>query len=450
MKIFVILFLVILAVYLCLPDIDKIDDINKFDMETTEQIPDQNNLFDAIVGFTVEPGKFPLSEGARLIRMANLDLDAYLKSGMLAHENTKPHFDPHWENPALTASDDINLLCDPRMKACLDIWLAQQQTIENSLLENAVLLNRYQQMQQYTMYHNGLTPDIRIPIPELSSFIAINRLYGIMYAILYLSGGHEAALSALKRDVKFVRRLLQQANTMLVKMIALSMLKHDLYIYETLMDVPAKDNYFSEYIPMLTAEERSFLSPVKYEFNVNKKLVTEIKEYPDIYLHEFYYPEWLPFPMLKKNHSINMLFKAFDAILEDSKLSADEFYRLASNNPDRKQKLKPDWLSFIYNPIGSILLSVSLPDFDKYIIHMHDMDGLITLVNLKQKIKRENISSDSINAYLEENRKNFSNPYTGESIHWDNLEQTLWTENPFSAYVTNKINLNFETPSIQN
>ena len=450
MKTLVVTFLVIMAVYLCLPDIGQVDDIDRFNMDLAEQIPDQNNLFNAIVGFTAEPGKFPLAEGTRLVHTANHDLDTYLKSGKQVRKNSKPEFDPHWQNPALTASDDINLLCDPRMKACLDIWLAQQQTIENSLLENAVLLSRYQQMQQYTAYHNGLTPDMRIPIPELSSFIAINRLYGIMYAMLYLSGSHEAALTALANDIEFVRRLLQQANTMLMKMIALSMLKHDLYIYETLMDVPATDNYFSENIPLLSAAERSFMEPVKYEFNLNKKLVTEIKEYPGIYLHDFYYPEWLPFPMLKENHSINMLFKAFNSILEDSKLPADEFYRHAGDNPGRKRQLKPDWLSYVYNPIGSILFSISLPDFDKYIIRMHDMNGLIMLINLKQKIKRENVSEDAITAYLEENRKNYSNPYTGDSIHWDNLEQTLWTESPFSDYATNNINLSFPTLSGKN
>lgn len=449
MKNFVITFLVILTVYLCLPDIGQIEDINKFDMGPAEKIPDQNNLFNAIVGFTAEPGKFPLSEGARLIRMANLGLYEYLKSGRQTGESTRPDLDPYWENPALAASDDINVLCDPRMKSCLDIWLAQQRTIENSLIDNAVLLGRYQQMQQYTAYHNELTPDIRSPIPQLSSFIAINRLYGIMCAMLYLSGDHEAALSALGRDIEFVRRLLRQANTMLVKMVALSMLKHDLYIYETLMDIPVTDNYFSENIALLSAEERSFMEPVKYEFNVNKKLVAEIKEYPDIYLREFYYPGWMPFPMLKKNHSINMLFKAFDSVLEESELPADEFYRLAGGKPDRKQQLKPDWFSFIYNPIGSILFSVSLPDFDKYIIRMHDMDGLITLINIKQKIKRENISENSIIAYLEENRNKYSNPYTGDSIHWNNLEQTLWTESPFSDHVTNKISLSFETQSEQ-
>ena len=450
MKSFVITFLAAMIIYLCLPDTRLLDGIDKFDINSVNQIPDNNNLFNAIAGFTSAPGKFPLSEGARLVRMANQSLEEFSKSGKAADEYPGPVFDPHWQKPALKASDDINLLCDPRMRTCLDIWEAQQQIIENSLLENAVLLSRYQQMQQYTAYYNGLSPDIRSPIPELSSLISINRLYGIMYAMLYLSGSHEAAVSGLNRDIIFVRRLLQQANTMLVKMVALSMLKHDMYVYETLMDVPATNNYFSETIPPLSREERSFQKPLAYEFTMNKKLVMEIKKYPQVYLREFYYPDWLPFPVFKENHSINMLFRAFNTVMQESKLPANEFYQLVSTSPDRLQKLKPNWLACIYNPIGSILFSVSMPDFDKYIIRMHDMDGLITMINLKQKIKRENISRDDINSFLEKNRVKYSNPYTGQSIHWDNLEQTLWTDSPFNGFSTNKISLNIEFSEEQN
>jgi hypothetical protein len=449
MKTFVTVLLVILLGYFCLPDIGQREGINEFAMGPAEPVPDQNNLFNAIVGFTIEPGKSPVSEGARLVRMANMALDEYLKSGKQAGKNTKPAFDPHWENPALTVSDDINLLCDPRMKSCLDIWLAQQETIENSLIDNAVLMSRYLKMLQFTAYHNDLTPDIRAPIPELSSFIAINRLYGIMYALLYLSGGHEAAITALNRDIAFIRRLLQQADTMLLKMVALSMLKHDLYIYETIMDVPVTNNYFSKNIPLLSAEERSFLKPVKFEFNINRRLVIEMREYPQIYFHEFYYPDWFPFPLFKKNHSINMLYNTFDNILRESRLPAKEFYQLALDKPDRKQRLKPNWLSYIYNPVGSILFSVSFPDFDKYIIRIHDMNGLITLINLKQMIKRNKITENNINVYLEENRDNYSNPYTGKSIHWNSLEQTLWTESPLSGYASTRIHLKFE-PQLEN
>jgi hypothetical protein len=140
-----------------------------------------------------------------------------------------------------------------------------------------------------------------------------------------------------------------------------------------------------------------------------------------------------------------MIYHGFNKNLEKSRLPANEFYEQFSGE-DEKQELKPGWLSYVYNPIGCILFTLSLPDLSKYIIRIHDVDGLISMINLKLHIKRENINPAETGNYVKQVKEKYYNPYTREQFDWNPGEQSLSFQGPGSDFVANKLNIVFKEP----
>ncbi len=442
-----LLFLVFLAIYLILPDAHLSPDAELWMAQETKPVSDKNNLFNALAGLTVAADENMITAGISQIQAANIMLAEFLKSDQHLQTGATPEFDVHWTDPALVPTEGVIILCEPRAQDCRDIWMSQKDTIEQLLVENKILLNRYQELQTYHEYRNTLTIDIRSPIPDFSTFMTLNRLYGTGIALRYMTKKPAAALIELKNDMAFLRGLISQADTMIIKMVALSMLKHDLYLYASLMDTRPEEIYLFDEIPSLTELERSIEEPIKYEFRMNMSLAHEIKTYPKLITVDLGVPAWLPFPLYRVNHSINMIHAALENTLHKSRLSASEFNQQPFSVQNDNREFKPGWLSYMYNPIGCILFSISIPDFNKYIIRIHDMDGLISMINLKRNIKRENLGPGDIEKYLKQAKNKYFNPYTGQNIDWNPGEQTLSFQSPGSDFVNNKLNLVFvETP----
>ena len=442
-----LLFLVFLAIYLILPDVHLSPDAGLWVVQGNNPVSDKNNLFNALVGLSAAADENMTTAGISQVQEANTKLAEFLGSDEHLQTGAKPGIDIHWTEPALVPTEGVIILCEPRAQDCRDIWMSQKDTIEQLLAENKILLNRYQELQTFHEYRNTLAIDIRSPFPDYSTLMTLNRLYGAGIALRYMTEEPAAALIELKKDMVFLRRLISRADTMIIKMVALSMLKHDLYLYASLMDTRPAEIYQFDEIPFLTEPERSFEEPIKYEFRMNMNLAHEIKTYPQLITGDLGVPAWLPFPLYRVNHSINMIHAALANSLHKSQLSAGEFNQLSFSDQNDIREFRPGWLSYMYNPIGCILFSISLPDFNKYIIRIHDMDGLTSMINLKRHIKRENLGPGDIEKYLKQAKSKHFNPYTGQNIDWNPGEQTLSFQSPGSDFVNNKLNLVFvETP----
>ena len=439
-----LLLLVSLTIYLILPEVHLSPDAVLWMTQESNPGSDKNNLFNAITGLTVAADENMITAGTRQVHAANIKLAEFLKSDEHLQTGAKPKIDIHWTSPALVPTEGVIILCEPRAQDCRDIWMSQKDTIEQLLVENKILLIRYLDLQTYHEYQNTLAIDIRSPFPDYSTLMTLNRLYGAGVALRYMTEEPAAALIELKNDMAFLRRLISLADTMIIKMVALSMLKHDLYIFASLMDTRPTEIYLFNAVPFLTEPERSFEEAIKYEFRMNANLANEIKTYPQLITGDIGVPAWLPFPLYRVNHSINMIHTALANSLHKSRLSAIEFNQLSNSDHNDIREFKPGWMSYMYNPIGCILFSISIPDFNKYIIRIHDMDGLISMINLKRHIKHENLGPGDVEKYLKQAKNRYFNPYTGQNMDWNPGEQSLSFQSPGNDFVNNKLGLVFE------
>jgi hypothetical protein len=441
----VLIFIALLVIYLVLPDVSLSPDAEQWMTKEKNPIADEDNLFNALAGLAVAPDENMAASGIRHVHAANRKLEEFLEAEGHLKAGEQPEFDDYWTDPALVPTEGVLILCDPRAQDCRDIWISQKEIIQQLVTENETLLNRYRELHNYQYYRNTLAIDVRSPIPGFSTLLTLNRLFGADIVIHFVNGETAAALTDLKNDIAFLRRLISQTDTLIIKMVALSMLKHDLYLYASLIDIHPDEIYLLDEIPGLTEQEKSIEEPIKYEFLMNANLANEIKSYPQLITGDLGVPAWLPFPLYRVNHSINMIYHGFNKNLEKSRLPANEFYEQFSGE-DEKQELKPGWLSYVYNPIGCILFTLSLPDLSKYIIRIHDMDGLISMINLKLHIKRENINPADTGNYVKQVKEKYYNPYTGDQFDWNPGEQSLSFQGPGSDFVANKLNIVFKEP----
>ena len=139
-----------------------------------------------------------------------------------------------------------------------------------------------------------------------------------------------------------------------------------------------------------------------------------------------------------------MVHAAFASVLRDSQLSAHDWFTQQILLPERRMLLVPRWWSYVYNPVGSILFSNSLPDFDKYIMRIHDLDALIIMVNLKRTMRQQHIAPTAVKDYLRHNAHLYADPYTGGPINWNEKDQILWLQSPGNNYTNIELQMKFQ------
>ena len=100
----------------------------------------------------------------------------------------------------------------------------------------------------------------------------------------------------------------------------------------------------------------------------------------------------------------------------------------------RQRSLEPDdrlgWTDWVTDPIGCVLFGVAQPDAYVYGIRIHDIEGLITLVNLNRAALAQGIKSEDLPQFLAASRERFHDPYTGSPISWDAEAGELYFVSP--------------------
>jgi hypothetical protein len=81
--------------------------------------------------------------------------------------------------------------------------------------------------------------------------------------------------------------------------------------------------------------------------------------------------------------------------------------------------------SDVYNRIGKQIVAAGFVDLGGYLLKMHDLGGLVRLINLQIQIVSLNLPDERIGPFLQTSDAAFTDPYTGEAMLWDPKERTL-------------------------
>lgn len=353
-----------------------------------------------------------------------------------SREDEKPRKERNYGNDISTSSFaqlvrkvSPNAWCDWNTQQCLSAYAQHAQDIEQAASDGAVLLKRYQNILGYPSYQDYIAGTVDAPMPP---YLGVNWAAGVRNAqcALLVQGGHTGAcLEMLDQDVRIARKMLAGGRTILGKMIPVMLLNHD---YRLLGEILGTDNDAARAYSDRVAGMLEPLSPQELDFS--KALLEGFMTAPSLLREVQGFPggSSTPQPLrlvgktigrvfLKYNATLNLDYRLRKLLIEQSRLPAhkyldelDEYNRKARTIVRRRFNL-----GMVYNPIGKVMLAVSVPDYPTFLLRTHDLSGLQHLVRMQWQILRQGIMPEQVPAFLRSAGPLALNPYTEQPLNWD-------------------------------
>lgn len=411
------------------PDEDLHPDTEELLRLTASQIQPEQNAYFTFYGMDA-----PLDQDAHVVGYEKAMALNQASAKLLKTGNLAVIPDAKWEETPLTKEDDEGTLCKPVKEACFDKFLAKHNEIRQLTQKHAILLARYKHLYQRPHFYHAVVPSAFTNI-GLPNFLLYTRLHRLLLAEIgcdYLKKNKRDAFQALQQDILYLRGILADANVLITRAIIISMLKSDLHLYAQMLDLQdTPPEAFHWNLPLLNENERKLDHVVKYEFGIPASLYDMLAAHRRIAVNEFEdISKWkkmllciLPF---KRNAMLNLAAPAYLRIAEMSHLSAPEAVAA-----EKKSASRPKMREYLTNAAGVLLYDDAFPGFSSSVFRTHALDGLIRLVNLKQRILAQRIRDDRIPEFLQEQAADYGDPYTGQAMRWDANRRTIGFFSPF-------------------
>lgn len=395
-------------------------------LQLPARLPRELNLFNPIAGFGVAEGKNPAEEGYAAITRVNELLAA---PGPSDEEKLGDKVRRAWVVSKLTVGDDENILCSPKDDGCVARLWSGRDELRALASAHQTLLDRYRGLADFTDYRMELHPHVEMPLPEFRTLRATHRLWLGMQAASY-SHGASGALDAVLGDLRFLRRVLAQADDLLTKMVVADMVVEDLHVFAAIMD---REGALLDEFPALeslSGQEASLESALRSEFRFSTSAFLTLDNRPETY-DNLGLPRWLGAvglrPLFKPNRSVNSAHRCWEQVRAATRLKPVDV--LARGSAETEKGCEFRWTEWISNPLGTTIVSIAQPDLSHYAARLHDLRGLITLVNLKRSIRRAGIAEDQLAKYLSTAGSRFTDPYLGKLV-WKSETRTLYFTSP--------------------
>ena len=305
---------------------------------------------------------------------------------------------------------DGALFCNRREDGCITSLLKLESEnataqIHGLLSEHHLLMERYAEFMQLSDYSTQTISSLQEPIPEFSYLVKANRLMLLKALALSAEGQLKPALDLLSGHLVGLRIQLANQDNLIGMMVFIFQISDLLDIYYGLAAQDTSDADLR--IDQLSKEEKAFEQRIAREFAMTADMVAGLDRNPDIWavegMSEGYAPGWSVRAVFKPNMSLNTIFPLYEQAIQYSLLSASEFAQ------KMEHKDVPEWLvSRFRNPLGSRLLTMSVPEFLSYVGVMFDLDVKITLLNVAVEARRNAVHSGQ---GLRDRLSQLPNPY---------------------------------------
>lgn len=398
-------------------------------------IPDSQNGFIAMAGISAPAGTDPLAAGSRWVAAVNNALRkgaekfpeapkglAYVAYAAPSSpgQSDRRHPKNKWRRPCHYGRDE-----------CLAVIHAQRQSVEAWLKANHELLARYRALANFPAWQSAIrVGPAGAPVPPFADWSPMIRGQELALASALRAadaGKAEEALAMLEADMRFTRRMLAAQVSLIGKMIAATMVAHDLSALAELIESrpAALAPYWTRVSAMLAPltpaevscgtafrfEQRFYLSAVPITLSLDNLL--QPGEKPPLLLRT----PWAPLHY-KKNAMTNLALHYMDVVIRKSEVRDTAFAPpLPKDALNPLQGLSPV-TGFMHNQIGKTIAAVSFARPVAYVNKVRDVNALNNLVRLRLLIARDRIAKKDVPAYLA-SKGAPHNPETGKPFEWD-------------------------------
>ena len=315
-----------------------------------------------LLGLDAPAGKDPLVVGRQLLQAH--------RQWRAQHGLSEPMVNDESERIALPGE----ALCALGEPDCLPRLRQDRAALAELLARNNELLQRYDKLLALSDYRTLAEPSMDEPLANFTSLLQANRLRAAQVLALAEDGRGAEALALLQLDAYLLRGWLARADNLILKMVLVRLLGNDLEAIAALYGAGLLPHPAA--LPALSEEERSLALAMQREFALVGAGLLSLVDNPQT-AEELGLLRgqlrWLYKPQMTVNDSLPDYLR----VANNSRLDAQAFARMLAE-PVRSL---PSFWRRIRNPVGMILGQVAMPDFNRYLARLHDLDAKLALFN---------------------------------------------------------------------
>jgi hypothetical protein len=422
LKIFGAAFALMLAVHAVVVAVLGIDEELRPEVAAALEVaadPDpEGNMFYALMGFSRSPGKEAHRVGRELVDSFNREMAAPgIHAALVVREE---------EPLALARYDELEKILE-RAPGIREFEPRDIEIVEAVFQANLGVVEAYRGLRRFTHFENTVTPNLAAALPSYLSLMSIDSLVLAKAKADFMAGDASAALEALAGEIAFWRFLLGESETLIGKMVAVAVVTRCYRAYAELLDdaaFVASGKLLGDELTNLTEAEYGLAEAMRWEFRAMAASLGEIDD-EGFALATGDQP---PVPDLgfgliwKENAALNMIHPWYERMSRDFRLPAHEYVELEA---PAKSAIEHGWYEVATNPIAVILTQIAVPAFENYYLRTFEIEGLIRLVRLKQRIREEGISPENIPGFVAGVGDDLKNPYSLQPMVWNPKKKTL-------------------------
>ncbi|MCL2021820.1 MAG: hypothetical protein FWG81_06950 [Betaproteobacteria bacterium] len=395
-----------------------------------QELPDAENGYVAMVGFTAPTGSDWKKVGAELIARNNEHVRV---SGRF--DETKAAAKEEAQKIKFSECDGCEgmvKLSGNNNEAALLVSLRslpqQKEQINKLLAHNAELIRRYEEIQSASAFSETMLISLTSVFPDYSDIRLTQQLLLSRAALAALAGNREPLLNFLERDLAFWRLVMRSDTSLVTAMAANAFISQDLRLLRALL---TKINFSAPELERLrylltplSAEEQSLLRALENEWNrmaevaphTAEKYSISIENDSSIFRNKSF---------LQPQATVNLYAEKIRPLRELASLPSPEFVArrsIADTEEEYGIGLK-DLILTPYNFVGRLIVAIAAPDYGAYIGRNHDLAAALQLTRAVLELRIAGIDAgnnpDAVPEFLKQAGKETLNPYTGMPFEWD-------------------------------
>ncbi len=376
---------------------------------------DEDNAYPALVAIHAAPG-IDFHSANKTIRDF---LNQKIQSTGLDYLSDDEHqallgsgHDDHWRN--------LYTPCNSRVKpSCMNVLFDEfnTQPVEDvRLLEQ---LQRYRKLIKLTDFSDATQLGLLSPLPRYSLPLSLQRLY---MAHMFSTTDSTVFIEAVLQDMRFWRMVLNKSHLLLTKMVAVSAYRTGI---SSLSAAIRRQHFGSaqllrlqKQIKGLHAEEANFMQTFDFEMKFSMSMFDAVEQEGGI---GFGMSQWFDFFQLNATHNDSYEYTAAP-LKALAALNAKDFHLYMKSDQAQQRQQPFNWSpSDLYNPSGKVLIGYALPAYGDYIGRIHDLNGMIHLLQLQ--IELALTTDQPVHQVIKHSA--WTNPFTNEPMSYNDQSQMI-------------------------
>jgi hypothetical protein len=322
------------------------------------------------------------------------------------------------------AADEV--LCQPQKDDCTRVFRARPDAVADLVADNGELLRRYDEL----LRARGLADNTEV-LEYYVSGAYFNRVLRTQLVRLSQvgeaagAGRNDQAIAWLEADAAFHRRWLEEAGSILTKMLAVRSVSRDLLVAGQVARSatalsPAQWDALERVAAPLSRPERATAQVVAAEARFFSEILDRMIAEPRATSQAIDSPRWVATLLsatVKRNATLNFaypLFAEWQAL--DAVETPDLAARIEETRASTRRAAESDW-TWAYNYAGKGFAAEAIPDLSEYVYRVRDTDALAAVVRCVISLRRAGVPRDSASDHVGRS-SSCRDPYGG-ALQWD-------------------------------